>query len=879
MALTISDMLETIQNDMQDLKQTHNRVKDKTKVGHIKGELSNEIKRLAGIENRLVKVENNSCRNSSHLKAILGTVEKLSEKLEIFSIASKNRAKTIKPTELNGHTLKSETHSDQTGRNQAKEDTIISRKTSAIKESYEEGQGSCSKIKKDNVVPVKDSNDHLLNSGHPNSSGTKPSENSNPRITAINRGRQIENDTRKVDPAISKQEIKEKPKIIKCKSGFKQCRTNVDLDNRMCRNRKKRCFQGELLHPLMTTEEHQDHKEPTPNIIINTLKERNEKKETNVGASGKQMRMMTMAQMAERDFDSVQKVHSYEEWLQIATQSQREVAMKLVLSHGKISSRGHKYMLLLDTSESMKGEKFDIMIKAATSFVDVPLDILTLFIDDITICTGLHTVSLRYGIRDNVGLAHFGKDTKLIMHPLADYDGIKTEIANLRPGGPSPLAAGLLMALSGITHLGPTTIEHRDFLPYIIVITDGMPTRVDAPGEEDRESIGALSVSSLLTMLNLVRDSEIDKTVTNIALRGMKIFCVPVGGANTDIMSKVVKKTFGKLIPPDQIHRLAQNTQVLIHAAEIANKLEKNTEFTRTSVKTAVHSASLQELDAFDDITDNVMLLLDPVTQYHGRFKQPRCKAVQLGTRVRRGPNWQWKNQDSNMAGTVIGEDKDGMIWVEWDSGVKNCYHYDESQRLYDIKPVNEPRRLVDEMIAVGCKVKRGKDWKYDEQDGGRGSRGTILRVESNGKVVVHWDRGRLGTYKFACDDLFEVAVCDDGRTISSPDLIEDEQNSRQEMMPDLPLILPSHNNKMKPVQSTWQYQDPSGSWQSYEEETNVKLDRAYSRRPDGRCIVEINKTVHVVLFAKMIQENQTDHSSVPVQRLDNTTDLTETKQ
>lgn len=31
----------------------------------------------------------------------------------------------------------------------------------------------------------------------------------------------------------------------------------------------------------------------------------------------------------------------------------------------------------------------------------------------------------------------------------------------------------------------------------------------------------------------------------------------------------------------------------------------------------------------------------------------------------------------------------------------------------------------------------KGKDWKYDEQDGGRGSRGTILRVESNGKVVV----------------------------------------------------------------------------------------------------------------------------------------------
>lgn len=56
------------------------------------------------------------------------------------------------------------------------------------------------------------------------------------------------------------------------------------------------------------------------------------------------------------------------------------------------------------------------------------------------------------------------------------------------------------------------------------------------------------------------------------------------------------------------------------------------------------------------------MLLLNPMTQYSGYFKQSKCTAVQLGQRVRRGPNWQWKNQDSNMAGTVIGEDDDGWL-------------------------------------------------------------------------------------------------------------------------------------------------------------------------------------------------------------------------
>jgi hypothetical protein len=40
------------------------------------------------------------------------------------------------------------------------------------------------------------------------------------------------------------------------------------------------------------------------------------------------------------------------------------------LSFGKISSRGHNYVILLDTSESMKGEKFDLMIKTAMEYIE-----------------------------------------------------------------------------------------------------------------------------------------------------------------------------------------------------------------------------------------------------------------------------------------------------------------------------------------------------------------------------------------------------------------------------------------------------------------------------------------------------------------------------
>ena len=47
-----------------------------------------------------------------------------------------------------------------------------------------------------------------------------------------------------------------------------------------------------------------------------------------------------------------------------------EVALKVTMSSGRISLRGHNYVILLDTSESMKGEKFDLMIKTATEYIE-----------------------------------------------------------------------------------------------------------------------------------------------------------------------------------------------------------------------------------------------------------------------------------------------------------------------------------------------------------------------------------------------------------------------------------------------------------------------------------------------------------------------------
>lgn len=45
-----------------------------------------------------------------------------------------------------------------------------------------------------------------------------------------------------------------------------------------------------------------------------------------------------------------------------------------------------------------------------------------------------------------------------------------------------------------------------------------------------------------------------------------------------------------------------------------------------------------------------------------GFFTELKFRSFQLGDRVRRGPNWAYNEQDSGLAGTVVGQTFDGKI-------------------------------------------------------------------------------------------------------------------------------------------------------------------------------------------------------------------------
>lgn len=84
-----------------------------------------------------------------------------------------------------------------------------------------------------------------------------------------------------------------------------------------------------------------------------------------------------------------------------------------------------------------------------------------------------------------------------------------------------------------------------------------------------------------------------------------------------------------------------------------------------------------------------------------------------VGSRVRRGKYWQWGEQDDfGGPGTVIGHSDNGWLAVEWDSGTECCYRYGTSSDFkdrYDVEMCSDPRKLDNELIAVGCLVKRGE--------------------------------------------------------------------------------------------------------------------------------------------------------------------------
>ena len=145
--------------------------------------------------------------------------------------------------------------------------------------------------------------------------------------------------------------------------------------------------------------------------------------------------------------------------------------------------------------------------------------------------------------------------------------------------------------------------------------------------------------------------------------------------------------------------------------------------------------------------------------------------APSIGTKVKRGPDWQWGDQDGGAGklGTVIEAiDPDGWIEVKWDEGGSNNYRWGVDGK-YDLEIVTEEgsssvtpkksktRDSAEAGLAVGTKVKRGPDWVYGDQDGEKGVGEVIAKPDSDGWVKVKWESGGEFIYRWGAGGKYDV--------------------------------------------------------------------------------------------------------------------------
>ena len=71
--------------------------------------------------------------------------------------------------------------------------------------------------------------------------------------------------------------------------------------------------------------------------------------------------------------------------------------------------------------------------------------------------------------------------------------------------------------------------------------------------------------------------------------------------------------------------------------------------------------------------------------------------------------------------------------------------------------------------MELGIRVVRGPDWIWEEQDGGEGHVGTVIKpfnqpdwpAVQSGTVFVQWDHGRTGNYRVGSDGAHDLRVLD----------------------------------------------------------------------------------------------------------------------
>ncbi|XP_052277941.1 uncharacterized protein LOC127876647 isoform X2 [Dreissena polymorpha] len=527
-------------------------------------------------------------------------------------------------------------------------------------------------------------------------------------------------------------------------------------------------------------------------------------------------------------------------WMQFAEKERKDASRAV-----ELREQGMDTLFLLDVSESMKGSAW----VQATGFI-------TNFLECLQGSSSLHDQAF-----EHVALVTFGGETRVHQHLTCDYLQIQRKLDVLKPSGPSPLLGGVIMLEAAI--LGASRIfvsNNYKIPPRVFLITDGKPTLSSLIGEKDsdKSTLTPKEREALLTIVLRIHSLKI------------RFYPVPVGFADRSLLQEIASLTEGSVVSSEDWKIQA----AAFKNYQLASRL--GAEGLNPLLTGSMSEADLQQC-------------LDFLRTHDKKRKIKEKKGLpHLGSRIELYPIGT-SGYGSGRIGTVTKHMENGNIGATWDYPDGDGDIRSELSAL-QVKHVDNPRVLMDELIAPGCRVRRGPDWHFPDQDGGAGNLGSVYKVNLNGIVKVRWDNSNTNSYRFGMDGKFDLEIVEveptaahrtgafknnrvhKNRAVASKysgDVKEERASPVTTYAPILSqtsaagnltkeeTVVEINRRNKPPVVAPRQWFWQRGSeWKPFADDVNVVIEEKYQTNPNGTVVINIDNESYRVVLPKLYIAN-----------------------
>ncbi|KAK3605995.1 hypothetical protein CHS0354_025024 [Potamilus streckersoni] len=420
-------------------------------------------------------------------------------------------------------------------------------------------------------------------------------------------------------------------------------------------------------------------------------------------------------------------------------------------------SKGLHTIICVDTSMSMSEYWGDI------------LEFLRNFINEIC-----KMQSIDVELVEHIAVVTFGLQTCVLQHFTTNYQEVLTKLHLVKPEGSTPMHWGLCLCKAILYGSAKRNRLH----PRYLLITDGRPTYrfwtsgSDVPVKDYEE----------------MEKKDAARELIKIKFRSpiFKVYPVAVGNnCDMEFSSAIADSSRGKVMNLSDWKEIAHYGKKVEFALQYFHLASLSEEFFARWIKKK--SCLLQEDIEFINkvVTDEMEHQNNEGTTSDEKKVVGSYQFPPVGSRVRRGPDWNRKDEDNDGPGTLITYCKgiafSGWVIVHWDKPKKYRrwlfrYRYG-AQNAYDItvQANDEPRVTKSRFnIIIGCEVVKGR-YRKSTDDIEEGTIGMVynIRHNENGESIakVRWQNGKRLKYGERCLLVGEIDISPRSRPNPLPSL------------------------------------------------------------------------------------------------------------